>query len=123
MGLKYLYITLGGVFVFLGIIGIFLPLLPTTPFLILAGFFFSKGSDKFHNWLLNHKFLGPPIQDWKVNGVIRLKHKFLATIMLLISAIYIFPKEQIPIIGKLSFFTFAACVLIFIWSRPSNPKK
>jgi uncharacterized membrane protein YbaN (DUF454 family) len=122
MLLKYLFIVAGGLSLIVGIVGIFLPLLPTTPFLLLSGFFFSKGSEKFHNWLVNHKYLGPPIQDWKKNGVIRLKHKLLATIMLMISAVYILPKANIPLFGKLGFLFFSLSVLIFIWTRPSLPK-
>ncbi len=118
---KLLYIFLGWIFFLLGVIGIFLPLLPTTPFLLLAGFCFSKGSKKFHAWLINHKYFGPPINDWKSQGVIRIQHKCLATLMLTISAVFIFPKQQIPLIGKISFAVIACGVLLFIWSRPSLP--
>lgn len=62
---KTLYLMLGFVFVVLAVIGIFLPLLPTTPFLILAAFFFSQSSEKCHQWLLNNKVFGPILYNWE----------------------------------------------------------
>lgn len=113
---------MGGLFLLIGVLGVFLPLLPATPFFILAGLFFSKGSEKFHDWLLNHRLFGPPINDWNKNKVIRLHNKLLATTMLTVSALYIFPRENIPTVGKVAFGILAASVLIFIWSRPSRPQ-
>jgi uncharacterized membrane protein YbaN (DUF454 family) len=118
--LSWLFNGLGGFFLLLGVAGIFLPLLPTTPFLLLSGFFFSKGSPRFHTWLMNHKHLGPPIQDWKRKGVIRKPTKLLASTMLLISALVILPKATVPTIGKISFSFVAIGVLVFIWTRPSK---
>lgn len=118
--LHWIFNGLGGFFLLLGVAGIFLPLLPATPFLLLAGFFFSKGSPHFHSWLLNHKYLGPPIKDWERRGVIRKPTKILATSMLLASALVVFPKATIPLIGKVSFLIIAVGVLSFIWTRPSQ---
>ncbi len=56
---------LGVLLVGLGTAGIVLPLLPTTPFLLLAAFLFAKGSERWHDWLLNHKHLGPYIHAWR----------------------------------------------------------
>ena len=70
---KIILLAFGHLFLVLGIIGAFLPVLPTTPFLLLAAFFYSKSSDKIHNWLMNHKYLGPPLKDWHERGVIGLK--------------------------------------------------
>lgn len=123
MILKYIYITLGSFFLLIGVIGIFLPLLPTTPFLIIAAFFFSKGSDKFYHWLMYHKYLGPPIQDWNQHGLIRKPHKIIATSMMSVSALFVLTKSTIPIVGKVSFSIVLCTVLIFIWTRPSTPKK
>ena len=118
--LKVVYLVLGILCVVLGVIGIFLPVLPTTPFLIFAAFFFSRSSSRFHQWLMNHKHFGPPIHDWNTRGVIRRAHKTLATIMFLISAVVIMLRPQIPLIGKISFAVFMIAVLIFIWTRPSQ---
>ncbi len=60
-GKKALFVSLGCLNIALGALGILLPLLPTTPFLLLAAFLFSKSSDRLHHWLLRHRILGPYI--------------------------------------------------------------
>ena len=73
-----LYKILGFTFVALGVIGIFLPVFPTTPFLILVAACFSKSSEKWHQWLLNHKVFGPIIHDWEDNRCIKCRIKVVA---------------------------------------------
>lgn len=72
---QYLFITLGWFFVILGAIGAVLPLLPTTPFLILALACFAENSPRFHKMLLNHKWFGPPLQQWEQTHTMRPKVK------------------------------------------------
>ena len=67
---RHFYIVAGWMSVGLGIIGILLPLLPTTPLLILAAFLFSKGSPRARAWLIDHAHLGPPIRRWEEEGAI-----------------------------------------------------
>ena len=62
---KSLLIALGLFNVVLGAVGIALPLLPTTPFLLLAAFLFARSSERWHGWLMNHKYLGPYIHAFK----------------------------------------------------------
>ncbi len=64
-GKRILYLMLGWFSLITGIIGIFLPLLPTTPLVLLAAWCFSKSSNRFHTWLLEHKFFGPIVRDWQ----------------------------------------------------------
>jgi len=104
-------------FVLLGVIGVFLPLLPTTPFLILAAICFSRGSPKFHRWLMNHPVLSPPILDWQQHHVIQTKYKILTTSMMGLSWVMIFSREQIPPVGKIAFSVFVIAMLSFIWTR------
>lgn len=70
-----LFIALGILFVALGIIGIFLPLMPTTIFLIIASYFFMKGSPELNDKLLNNKHLGPYIKNYRENNGMPLKSK------------------------------------------------
>lgn len=62
----------------LGVIGAVLPLLPTTPFLLLAAFAFAKSSDRLHTWLLNHNIFGGLIDQWRRYGAISLRVKVVS---------------------------------------------
>src|SRR3989344_1853252 len=118
---RYFFICCGSIFLLIGIVGIFLPLLPTTPFLILTAMCFNKGSEKFHSWLLGHRLFGPPILDWQKNHVIKIKYKILATTMLAASSALVFTKESIPLAGKISYAILLIVLLAVIWSRKSRP--
>lgn len=83
---RLLFVTLGTIFLVVGIVGILVPVLPTTPFLLLAASFYARGSKKFHNWLVNNRILGAYLKHY-VNGKgmpLRVK---LFTILLLWTAI------------------------------------
>lgn len=119
--MRYFYLTVGFFFLLLGIVGVFVPLLPTTPFLILTAICFNKGSDKFHTWLLNHRIFGPPIIDWQKNHVIQRKFKLLATVMMLLSSAFLFLKDSVPPAVKIGFAVFVLTMLVFLWSQKSKP--
>ncbi len=78
--MRPLWFALGSASLGLGIIGIFLPLLPTTPFVLLAAFFFSRSSPAVHDWLLAHRTFGPAIRDWRDNRAISRRGKTAAAI-------------------------------------------
>jgi uncharacterized membrane protein YbaN (DUF454 family) len=61
-----------------GIAGVILPLVPTTPFLLLAAFAFARSSPRLHMWLVTHPRLGPPIDDWNRYGAINRRAKITA---------------------------------------------
>lgn len=82
---QYFFISLGWVFVVLGAIGAVLPLLPTTPFLILALACFAENSPRFHSMLLNHKWFGPPLQQWEKSHTIRPSVKKKVYLMILLT--------------------------------------
>jgi len=63
----------------LGIVGIFLPVLPTVPFLLLAAWAAGHSSPRLSRWLETHPHLGPPIADWRRGGVVSRRAKWLAT--------------------------------------------
>ena len=75
------------IFVILGFIGAVLPGMPTTVFLILAAWASSRGWPQMDNWLLNHPKYGSTLRDWRANGTVPRKAKWLATIMMSISAV------------------------------------
>ncbi len=120
---KTLYLLFGHLFLIIGIIGVFLPVLPTTPFLLLSAFLYSKSSPKIHNWIINHKVLGPPLKDWQDNGVIGLKAKIFASVMILFVVIFRIPKLNIHLAIKTIAISVLLAVLMFVVSRPSVRKK
>lgn len=75
---KLAYNTLGWAALVSGLIGVVLPGLPTTPFLLVAAFAFSRGSPKMRAWLINHARFGPMIADWEKRGAISRRAKTLA---------------------------------------------
>lgn len=119
---KLIFLLLGWLFLVLAIIGIPLPILPTTPFLILSAYFFSKSSEKLHEWLLNTKYLGPMILDWEKNRVIRMKAKVLSTIMIVSLFSYTLLFVDVPIFIKIIVSFTGLAALSFIWTRPSKEK-
>jgi len=68
-------------------VGIFLPGIPTTPFLIVALWAFARTSKKFHSWLLNHKRFGPILTNWESHKVVPRKAKILMVILQIIAVI------------------------------------
>lgn len=118
--IRYLYLSFGIFFLGVGIAGIFLPLLPATPFLLLAAWCLERGSERFHAWLLAHPWLGPPIHDWRAKGAIRPRVKALATAMMVGSGTYLLSNPVIPKAGKVSYVLFSLAVLTFIWTRKSR---
>ena len=117
---EYFFIGLGSLFLLIGVVGIFLPLLPTTPFLILTAYCFNRGSSRFHSWLLAHRIFGPPILDWQQNRVIKSRYKVMATVTMTISSIYIFTNDVIPVIGKGSYAVAVLALMYFLWSQKST---
>jgi uncharacterized membrane protein YbaN (DUF454 family) len=117
---KIFFLILGHFFFALGIVGAILPILPTTPFLLLAVVFYSRSNSKLHAWLMNNKYFGPSLQEWFNQGIIRTKAKILATIMISFVMIWKIPKVNILIYGKVGIELVLLLLLIFIWTRPSG---
>ena len=95
--IKWLLIGVGTFFVGLGIIGIILPILPTTPFLLLATACYARSSEKFYNWLLNNKWVGKYIKNYREGKGISLKAK-ISVISLLWTVITFSAFFVVPIL-------------------------
>lgn len=117
---KILYVSVGIVSLTVGIIGIFLPLLPTTCFVLLAAFCFSKGSDRLHDWMLNHKKFGPSIRDWRAHGVIKVPVKCWASLMIFVSGLTLWMIPNVPFFVQVGTSVFFVLLVGFIWSRPHS---
>ena len=119
--MKPVYFMAGWFFFLLGIIGIVLPVVPTTPFMLLALWGFSKSSERFHFWLYHHKFFGPPLQQWTQYHVIPLVAKVVSISMMGCSFLYLvfFRDLHIGIIIGVALFMLYS--MWFILTKPSSP--
>ncbi|UTF61188.1 YbaN family protein [Gilvimarinus sp. DA14] len=115
--LRLPWIILAWVSVALGAIGLFFPVLPTVPFLLVAGWAASKGSPKLHNWLYSHPNFGPLLTAWHEHRAVPRYAKRLTPLLLLGSLTIMFLLGINP-------WVIACCATIFIavtaylWSRP-----
>ena len=114
---RALWLVLAYVALGLGIVGIFVPGLPTTPFVLLAAFAAARGSRRLHAWLLAHRTFGPMIRDWESSGAVSRRAKWAATIMMALSAAIMFltaPKPWMAATGT----AIMAVVALWLWRRP-----
>lgn len=86
--MKYILILLGIISLALGVIGIFLPVLPTTPFLLLSATLFLRSSHKLYDWLLSHPYLGEYIRNFKEYKAIPLRVKIISVSLVWITLLY-----------------------------------
>lgn len=117
---KALFLSGGFLSLGLGLLGIFVPLLPTTCFILLAAYCFSKSSEKFHQMLLTHPKFGSTIKSWQAYRVIRVPIKCWASTMISVSALIIW-FLPFSIYLKLFLSVFFIGLVIFIWSCPHHP--
>lgn len=118
--MKILFQLFAHLFLIIGIIGIFVPILPTTPFLLLATYLYSKSNPKIYRFILNHKYLGPPVKDWQERGVVGVKAKILATTMIALVAFFRIPFLEVHLIIKVLAEIILISLIIFLISRPSK---
>lgn len=117
---RFLLIGVGWSFVGLGMIGTVVPLLPTTPFLLLALWAFAGSSRRFHDWLYTHKLFGPLLQAWRTHRVIPLKAKALSLTAMAASMAYVLIRGDVPWWGLAAMGAVIAFGAGFILSCPSR---
>ena len=86
--MKILYTVLGSLSLALGILGIFLPVLPTTPFLLLSAAMYVRGSHRLYDWLMNHRHLGPYIKNFREHQALPLRVKVVSVSMVWATLLY-----------------------------------
>ena len=114
---RWLWAALAWTSLVLGIIGAFLPIMPTVPFILLAAFAAARGSQRLHAWLLAHRQFGPMIRDWQAEGAVSRRAKWLATTMMGACAAIMFltaPKWWMAATGT----SIMAVVATWLWFRP-----
>ncbi|MFT6556813.1 YbaN family protein [Sneathiella sp.] len=117
---KIVLMFIGWFFVGLGGVGVVLPVLPTTPFLLISLWAFSQSSDRFHDWLYHHKLFGPPLQEWSKYGVIPLRAKVFSIGTMAISATLVVIFSNVPWYGLSGMLALMAVGAGFILTRPSK---
>jgi uncharacterized protein len=91
---RWIYGLLGWTFFALGVIGAFLPVLPTTPFMLLALWAFSRSSPRLELWLLQHRTFGPPLRAWRAHRVVSWRAKIIAWTSMAASLLYMIVWRQ-----------------------------
>lgn len=112
------YLTLAVVALICGVIGILLPLVPTTPFLLLAAWAASKGSPRLQKWILTHPRLGPLLSAWREQGAVPTSAKWLAGVALAISWATLWLKGVDAAVLLVSGIGFAG-IGVFLFTRPA----
>ncbi len=103
----------------IGIAGVFLPLLPATPFLLIAVWAGSRGSRRVHDWIFEQPRFARLINDWREQGAVPLSAKWLATIMMVASFLTLAWAGANGLL-QLGMGIFFSCIGGFLWTRP-NP--
>lgn len=101
----------------LGAVGVVVPVLPTTPFLLLAAYAATRSSTRLHTWLVEHRLFGPVITDWQANRTVSRRAKVTATVTMAASAVVLF------VVGPTAWIALAvtalmATVATWLWLRP-----
>lgn len=114
---KAILIVCGCLLVGVGVVGVFLPILPSTIFFILAFACFTRSSERLANWLYNHPKFGEHLRAWEQDRVIPLKAKWLATIMMS-SSVFILVFAGVPVIWISLVVVCLLLVAGYIWHCP-----
>lgn len=104
-----IYKALGFLFLGLGFIGIFLPLLPTAPFILLSAGCFAKSSPRLYNWLLANRTFGPMIRNWEENQCISCNSRRVAALSVILFGGY----SVVFVLANVFMITFGAALILF----------
>jgi uncharacterized protein len=118
--MRILWLTTGFLFLGVGLLGVVLPVLPTTPFLLISAACFAESSPRLHGWLLRHPVFGPPIRNWQENGAISLGAKRLAvgTMVAVLGLSVLFGLPWQALLAQALLMGIGAA---FILTRPGGP--
>jgi uncharacterized membrane protein YbaN (DUF454 family) len=116
---KVLWTALGLLSLGMAYIGVVTPGIPYSPFVVFAAYCFSKGSERLHKWIYNHKLFGPFLTNWGEKRVFPLKMKYFMLGMMSLSLVLMYTGGVKPI-GVISTAIFMALVAIWAWRYPSS---
>ncbi|HYD33859.1 MAG TPA: YbaN family protein [Methylophilaceae bacterium] len=114
---KLLWRIVAAIALLLGVIGLFLPIVPTVPFVLLAAWASSKGWPQLEQYLLSHRYCGPQIRAWREHGAIARRAKYMAAIMIggSIALLWLMPLRLALQVG---ISVIMVAVIIWVWTRP-----
>jgi len=116
---RILALILSYLFLIIAIIGIFLPIMPTVPFLLLSAWFAARGSESLHQWLYAHPIFGQLLIDWEQHGIVTRSSKILAILMLMISWGFMF--YRVNNVWVILLVTLALLLIaLFLMTRPEK---
>ena len=116
---RIIFISLGWLCVGLGFVGVFVPGIPTTIFLIIALWAFTKSSEKLRHWLLNHKRFGPILNNWQEHKVVPRRAKILMVVLMSLAVILFYYSLQ-SLILTIGLIIVLVLVAIYVISLPSK---
>ena len=116
---RTILISLGLLCVGLGFVGVFVPGIPTTIFLIIALWAFTKSSEKLRYWLLNHKRFGPILNNWQEHKVVPRRAKILMVVLMSLAVILFYYSSQ-SLILTIGLIIILVLVAIYVISLPSK---
>jgi len=108
---RVLWATAGALALVTGLVGIFVPLLPTAPFVLLAAFCFSRGSERCERWLLEHPRFGPLVRDWRERRAVPLRAKQLATVMMALGSVW----AALTLPARVAWLPAVVCTAVAVW--------
>ncbi len=117
---RWLWLTLAYVSLAIGLIGLLVPGLPTTVFVLIAAWAAARGSERLHRWLLTHPRFGNAIGDWQRHGAVSRRGKWAATIAMAVCSVICFltvPRLWMAVLGT----AIMAAVALWLWRRPEPP--
>jgi uncharacterized membrane protein YbaN (DUF454 family) len=115
---KWMLMGAGSLFLCCGVAGIVVPVLPTTPFLLMAAGCYSRSSPRLAGWLEAHPRLGPPLKAWRQQGAISPRAKLLATAMMALGYGVAWLQVEMPVAARLALAAVLVACAAFIVSRP-----
>jgi uncharacterized membrane protein YbaN (DUF454 family) len=115
---RVLWVAAGALMLATGIVGIFVPLLPTTPFVLLAAFCLSRGSARCDRWLLEHPRFGPIVRDWRAHHAVPLRAKQLAWVMMAIGSVWAAWSLPAPVAWLPALV--CAATALWLWRLPTR---
>ena len=119
---RWVYLTLGSMSLSLGFLGIMLPLLPTTPLVLLAAFCFARGSERAHRWLLQNRIFGPIVRDWEQHRCVPVRAKWTGITLVVAAFAISFVSLPNCIYGYSTLAVVGSIVVIFIATLPTSPR-